>query len=96
MSVYAIILIGLMIGNGPGKVSWEMEQKLDLSGEWEGTWELGRGKIASAFVDPAGPAEEAGIIGLIDSGFMFIRVPSITDDGRGKLRIAEGKGFLGI
>jgi hypothetical protein len=26
-------------GSGPEKVSWEMEQGLDLRGRWEGTWE---------------------------------------------------------
>jgi hypothetical protein len=38
MSTLAIVLTAAMVvpGNGPEMVSWEMEQGLDLSGEWEG------------------------------------------------------------
>src|SRR5262245_46202881 len=39
-SALAMVLMAAMVvpGNGAEKVSWEMEQGLDLSGEWEGTF----------------------------------------------------------
>lgn len=43
MSALAMILMAAMAvpASGPEKVSGEAEQKLDLSGEWEGTWQSG-------------------------------------------------------
>jgi hypothetical protein len=39
-SALAMVLTAAMVvpGNGPEMVSAEMEQRLDLRGEWEGTW----------------------------------------------------------
>jgi len=41
-SAFAMILMATMAvpGNGPEKVSEEVEQRLDVSGEWEGVWWL--------------------------------------------------------
>ena len=41
-SVLAMVLMAAMAipGNGPEKVSGEMEQELDLSGEWKGVWSV--------------------------------------------------------
>jgi hypothetical protein len=39
MSVLAMILVaGMAVGDGPERVSGEVERGLDLSGEWEGTF----------------------------------------------------------
>jgi hypothetical protein len=45
MSTFVMILTAAMAipGNGPEKVLAEMEQGLDLSGEWEGTWQIAGG-----------------------------------------------------
>lgn len=41
MSALAMILTAAIVvpGDVPEKVLGEIEQRLDLSGEWEGTWE---------------------------------------------------------
>ena len=39
-SALAMVLMAAMTvpGNGPEKVSGEVEKRLDLRGEWEGVW----------------------------------------------------------
>lgn len=89
MTALAMILTAAMAdpGNGPDRVSAEMEQGLDLSGEWEGTWEFHR---RESFRIKLTPTEFH-----IDKGesTAILRNPIIFDEGKNKLRL---RGSLGI
>lgn len=88
MSALAMILTATMavVGNGPEKVSDEVEQRLDLKGEWEGTWNTHLGK---RFLIRLTPTEFH-----LDNGETtgVLRYP-MSDEGNGKLRF---RGRLGI
>jgi hypothetical protein len=85
-SILAMVLMAAMAvpGNGLEMVSAEMEERLDLSGEWEGTWWLPEGQVYPATMDnrllfgDAFPPHE---------GAIFFRTPSFRDEGIGKFRI---------
>lgn len=69
------------------------QAKLELNGDWEGSWRHAQGRLM-----PAGVSSLEGndIIGIMDGGYIFIRIASIRDEGSGRFRIAMGQGFLGI
>jgi hypothetical protein len=85
MSTLVLMLTAAMAvpGNGPESISAEMEQGLDLRGEWEGTWRLADGPLYYATIDRKllfgyPDPDEAGIILYVDS---FI------DEGNGRFQI---------
>jgi hypothetical protein len=88
-SALAMVLTAAMAvpGNGPEKVSGEVEQGLDLRGEWEGTWR-----------NPGWPGEADDLIYLSGTKFSisvkgspFISFyHTIVDEGDNKLRFSEG------
>jgi hypothetical protein len=83
-SALAIVLTAAMAvpGNGPERVSGEMEQGLDLRGEWEGIWWHGS--------DCAGVAEwsDGMIMGRFGDSpcflFLFLNWCFIKDEGDGR------------
>jgi hypothetical protein len=83
---------GMAFGDGPEAVSEEMEQRLDLSGEWEGSWMAFNGRLFEAKVGD----------GLVESNaepdLLSFRVADVTDEGGGRLRIARANGLddLGV
>ena len=98
MSVLAMILTAAMTVpmNGPEKVSGEIEQRLDLRGEWEGTWQdatTGKGGVKAK-------AE------MLADDFYCAKEPNLTffrgfaepyDEGAGKMRFElEAGDMLGI
>jgi hypothetical protein len=59
MSALALVLAaGMVLGDGPGRTSGEVEQGLDLRGRWEGTYIAGIGQ--------GGLMSREGIFGLDD------------------------------
>jgi hypothetical protein len=52
MSACVLVLAGLVPGDGPGPVSGEVTEGLELSGHWHGRWVLPDGTIREAFVRP--------------------------------------------
>jgi hypothetical protein len=85
MSTLVLVLTAAMMvpGDGPEKVSWEVEQKLDLSGEWEGT-----------FWDSQSKNKEGWTVKLSDDWLVFERgadtyrmLWQMTDEGGGKVKL---------
>jgi hypothetical protein len=92
MSALAMILAaGMAVGNGPEKVSGEMEERLNLSGEWEG--ELYHACGTSFTVSYQG-----GTLIATNGEQVETMHVQFIDEGNGKLRGTEkGKGdALGI
>jgi hypothetical protein len=89
-----ILAAGIAIpGDGPGKVSGEVEQELDLRGEWEGTLRNYHG-VRSRFRFGNG---EVVVINDQMQEVMGARL-SFTDEGKGKvrLRLNGDQVYLGI
>jgi hypothetical protein len=86
-SALAMVLMTAMTvpGNGPEKVSGEVEQRLDLSGEWEGTWRLGKGKLLDARLS-------GGNLTVQDNAILVMRTIRFLDEGNGKGRLSCGGG----
>jgi len=95
MSALAMIVTAAMAvpGDGSEKVSAEMEQGLDLSGEWEGTFwdsEAKNKKMWTAILSDEWLVVEQGI----DTRRMLWQM---TDEGGGKVRVKlSGTVYLGI
>jgi hypothetical protein len=86
MSALAMILAaGMVMGGGPEKHSGEIaeSQRLDLRGEWEGTFldgpDSGNARLADGYLELW---DESGAIELAQIQFI--------DEGRGKLRLTKG------
>ena len=88
-STLAMILTAAMAvpGNGPDKLSGEMKStdSLDLSGEWQGVWKAGKAEYEVHQLGGRGvwsyrrvPKGKQGPAYLI---------PSITDEGEGRLKL---------
>jgi hypothetical protein len=86
-SALAMVLMAAMAvpGNGPEKVSGEVEQGLDLSGDWQLTIEVEHG---------------LGNVALVAAGSKLIKKFDIRDEGEGKVRLRFANGsaneLLGI
>jgi hypothetical protein len=81
-----ILAAGMTVpGIGPERVSGEIEQGLDLPGDWEGLWWLdGRVEIVRAVSD----REVLGGVRMklgADPGIFFF-IYDLTDEGNGRLR----------
>jgi hypothetical protein len=51
MSALVVVLAaGMAVGNGPQQASSEVEQRLDLSGQWQGTWQTENGVCLAVLV----------------------------------------------
>lgn len=93
MSTYAIILTGLMIGSGPERVSDEIEQGLNLSGEWEGVWQTQRSSREVTLRD--GKLHWAGcLVGEPPDRYEYSL--HVVEEGRGNLRIRLSNRHLGV
>jgi hypothetical protein len=86
MSTLVLVLAaGTAMGNGPEKVSGEVEQRLDLSGKWEGVWWFytdGRLQVSSrdsCLVGVRKPGADNWVGSSIDTC-------NFIDEGHGKLR----------
>ena len=98
-SALAMVLMAGMVvpGNGPEKVSGEVEQRLDLCGEWKGTWEDDEGVVMRAFVSPAERGVDGvSILGTTDRRFRYIPVYALIDEGHGRLQMTANCGYFGI
>jgi hypothetical protein len=89
MTALAMVLAaGMVLGDGPEKVSAEMERGLDLSGEWEGTWQISGGAFKHFSLSDG------------ELGFWDFSLPSrfhIEDQKGRHLRIRwSGRRYLGI
>jgi hypothetical protein len=91
MSALAMILTAAMVvpGDVPEKVSGEMEQGLDLSGEWEGTITYG------------GEAKDVVMLDFTLIEFEWSRVYlsnwKVQDEGQGRFRLIEVfRPYIGI
>ena len=92
MSALAMILMaGIAVGDGPKKDRGEVEQRLDLSGEWKGTW-----------VDDAGNVWETEqqkrmLAGHFKGTLMWLQLSEIVDEGKGKFHMDWGaREYVGI
>jgi hypothetical protein len=80
----------LAMGNDPVVVSAEVEQRLDPSGEWEGSGRTSSGLVCLVRFQP-------GEVRLSFRGAWQRSPCTVTDEGEGQLRIRLGKPFyLGI
>jgi hypothetical protein len=92
-----VLAAGMALGDGPEKVSGEMEvaQRLDLSGEWKGTWKESNGRVWDAWLRNgtlSGTQVKAmgRIVGIVCKWEGF-------DEGRGKVRAKDWRcDYLGI
>ena len=95
MSTLVLILTAAMTvpASGPEMVSGEIEDRLDLSGEWEVTWmsafdKTGKGKVEDgklrACIAGSGP--------MNGGHFAFLSRTDFTDEGDGKLRVNWASG----
>jgi len=92
MSVLAMILAVAMVvpGSGPEKVSGEMEQGLDLCGEWKGTFRHRDGDVGRAHLS-------AGWLNLKMPTSVSVASWRTVNEGEGKLQIELGlEDYLGI
>lgn len=104
MSTLVLVLAaGITVsGNGPEMVSGKVEQRLDLSGEWKGTWQLPDGQFTPAFSTEQripGVPEGGIIVGEEwDGRSIFIRRDSLIEEESGyfSLRFKGRRGSLGI
>jgi hypothetical protein len=91
-----ILAAGMAVpGIGPEKVSGEVEQALDLRGEWEGNWRLADGPLYYATIDGQ---FIFGAVAPGEGGILF-RVSSFIDEGKGRFRIQpkdDDRRWLGI
>jgi hypothetical protein len=87
-SALAMVLMAAMAvpGNGPENVSREVEQRLDLSGEWEGIYTTDKEQTLRVHLNRYRVRLEND-----DCDFAFDN--SMVDEGRGRLRF---QGLLGI
>ena len=83
-SALAIILTAAIAipGNGPDMVSGEIEQGLDLHGQWKGTWVYEDGVCYDADTD-----ESRSLIGFTGNMMTSLELSDIIDEGRGKCRM---------
>jgi hypothetical protein len=91
MSTLAMILTAAMVvpGDGPKMESREIEQGLDLSGTWEGTFHAIDGEVWTIHLTRARcRCESKRAMSEYDNPF--------RDDGGGKLHIHNRPGRLGI
>jgi hypothetical protein len=80
MSTLVMALAASMaVGNGPAAVSAEAEQRLDLSGEWEGTIND----------DGFALANRKRVCFVLGGDLHAFRVADIVDEGRGRFHILE-------
>ena len=87
-SAFAMVLMAAMVipGNGPEKVSGEVKQGLDLSGEWEGSWDRGTGLIYKANL------RENRLVGKRGNGSIHFPRFIVEEDGEGAIRVTVGGG----
>jgi hypothetical protein len=87
-----VLAAGMAVpGIGPEKVSGEIEQGLDMRGEWRGTLRDSRDDWKTA--DLATLRGDKLTLPAYNNGFVF----EITDEGKGRIRILWGIDvFLGI
>jgi hypothetical protein len=86
MSTLVMVLTAAMVvpGDGPERLSWEIEQGLDLSGEWEGIWWFhtdGQLQVTSRGSRLVG-TRKPGVDGWVGSS---IDTCNFIDDSHGKL-----------
>jgi hypothetical protein len=93
LALAMILAAGVMVESGPRNASMEVGERLDLSGEWEGTWQHAGGWLMPA---ASTPFTDKSIMGEMPGGVIFIRLASITDKGEGRFHITEEGEFLGI
>jgi hypothetical protein len=87
-SALAMILTTAMTvpGNGPEMVSGEMEQRLDLRGEWEGSLDSGAALIYKANL------RENRLVGRRGIGSIQFPRFLVEEDGKGTIRATLGSG----
>jgi hypothetical protein len=87
MSTLVLMLAMVVPANGPEKVSAEMEQGLDLRGEWEGVYCYEGYAPSDFWLDgrSVGPRGE-----ISTSPF------ELVDEGEGRLRLTWADRYLGI
>jgi hypothetical protein len=101
MSTLVMLLAaGMAIpGNGPEKVSAEMEERLDLRGVWEGVYQR-KGKSAPVRLLPAQELDrELGPLVQISCARGCVEtfnLGTVTDEGNGRLKFHNGRFLLGI
>ena len=92
-----VLMVALAVpGNEPEKVSGEVEQRLDLSGEWEGTYQ-----VAQVYKVPAGIRNDRlwrDGRGACRRNGVIVGVPYVLlDEGKGNLRLKwHGFHYIGI
>jgi hypothetical protein len=98
MSALAMILTAAMVvpGDGPKMESGEIEQGLDLSGEWEGLWIDDEGirrkaKLSLSECRLEGERLPGQPLGDIERTLVFL---GITDEGAGRICLRDS--YLGI
>lgn len=90
MSALAMILAaGMVLSDGPERVSGEMEQGLDLRGEWEGALSDNTGITKTT-------VRRTSLVLHLDRGLTSLSW-EVEDEGQGKLRMRfNGARYLGI
>lgn len=87
MSALAMILTATMVvpASGPEKVSGEVEQRLDLSGDWEGSVCTEEGRIVPAYFESLGDNWYGLILGEDRKALKGLLLGEIVDEGSGRL-----------
>lgn len=87
-SALAVVLTAAMAvpGNGPEMVSAEMEQGLDLRGEWEGWLDNGAGLIYTANLKENRLVARRGVGSIQFPRFL------VKEDGKGTIQVTLGSG----
>jgi hypothetical protein len=88
MSTLVLVMAaGMMLGEGPAKVSGEMEQGLELSGEWEGLWHDGKsGRCLQLQISGGVMTGDCGDVNLAP-----LSVNRVVDEGSGKFHLSWPK-----
>jgi hypothetical protein len=95
-SALAMVLMAAMAipGNGPEMVSAEMEQGLDLRGDWEGTCKTSDGTDWEAQLHFPRFSTRRGHLTLTAGGALNFQAVTLTDEGAGRLRITWSDGVI--
>src|SRR5690348_5162621 len=91
MSTLVLVMAaGMVLGDGPERVSAEVEERLNLEGQWEGLWVDEKiGEYEMIFRGSQSPMT------LIARSYHFS--PLVIDEGAGKLTFRSGRWIeLGI
>jgi hypothetical protein len=93
MSTLVLMLTAAMAvpGNGPEKVSGEMEQGLDLRGRWEGTFQAWQGGVSGEAQVSNGKIHLRLLTVPCGAGRVYEKKWQCTDEGEGKLLLFESK-----